>query len=447
MIPHLRRSRIAKVITDAVGSGRDFDQAAAALDAVHVAVVTSGKVIASAAAQAAVVTALNTAVKCFGKASLVCPHDLPLEAKLALGSDLSAVAEACGAQVSVLMPSSVTHVIAVGNTPVAGAFVRCWWNGWSTGVLPGWDYELCGDSGNPLAGVFAGALAVREIFANAIGRRHSVNRRAVISLWQPWLHGDEPAPAPAVLTLPRSLWLIGLGHLGQGFLWSLAFLPAAGTHAILQDDQTVGEENVGTGLVTQLLDFEKENKKARVAARWLEGAGWSTSLLERRNYGDLQPADDDPPVVLTSLDEPTARLAIAKAGHGFMIDAGVGHGAFDFEIGQIRVVPKGADTNGLWVHAAKPKNIDAMLETPAYREYARKYDGCGTFTLAEASAAVPFVGAAIGALTIAQLLRVASTCSTPRIMQIELNAPDAANVGALNPPTTQGLGGIELRLA
>ncbi|RWK68365.1 MAG: hypothetical protein EOR45_35485, partial [Mesorhizobium sp.] len=92
MIPHLRRSRIAKVITDAVGSGRDFDQAAAALDAVHVAVVTSGKVIASAAAQAAVVTALNTAVKCFGKASLVCPHDLPLEAKLALGSDLSAVA-------------------------------------------------------------------------------------------------------------------------------------------------------------------------------------------------------------------------------------------------------------------------------------------------------------------------------------------------------------------
>lgn len=447
MIPHLRRSRIAKVITDAPGSARDFDQATAALDAVHVAVVASGEVIASAAAQAAVVTALNTAVKCFGKATLVCSHDRSLEAKLALGSGLLAVAEACGAQVSASPPSSVTHIIAVGKTPVEGAFLRCWWNGWTAGVLPSWDDEPCGDSGNPLTGIFAGALAVREVFANAIGRRHSVNRRAVISLWQPWLQKGEPRPAPRVLTLPRSLWLVGLGHVGQGFLWSLAFLPAAGTHAILQDDQTVGEGNVGTGLVTQLLDFEKRNKKARVAARWLEGAGWTTSLIERRNYGDLQPADNDPPVVLTSLDEPTARLAIAKAGHGFMIDAGVGHGAFEFEIGQIRVVPKGAYTDGLWAHAARPKNIDAMLETPAYREHARKYDGCGTFTLAEASAAVPFVGAAIGALTIAQLLRVASTCSTPRIMQIELNAPEAASAGTLNPAAARGLGGIELRLA
>jgi len=83
---------------------------------------------------------------------------------------------------------------------------------------------------------------------------------------------------------------------------------------------------------------------------------------------------------------------------------------------------------------------------PAYRGHARKYDGCGTLTLAEASAAVPFVGAAIGALTIAQLLRVASMCSTPRIMQVELNAPEAACAGTLNPAAVQGLGGIELHL-
>ncbi|RUV30514.1 hypothetical protein, partial [Mesorhizobium sp. M5C.F.Ca.IN.020.32.2.1] len=182
MNSHLRRSRIVKVITDAAGSERDFDQAAAALDAVHIAVVIKGVAIATAAVQAAVVTALNTAVKCFGKATLVCPHNPPLEAKLALGRDLWAVAEACGAQVSALLPSSVTHIVAIGETPVAGAFVRCWWNGWSAGVLPGWDDELCGDAGNPLSGVFAGALAVREVFANAIGRRHSVNRRAAISL-------------------------------------------------------------------------------------------------------------------------------------------------------------------------------------------------------------------------------------------------------------------------
>jgi hypothetical protein len=130
-----------------------------------------------------------------------------------------------------------------------------------------------------------------------------------------------------------------------------------------------------------------------------------------------------------------------------MIDAGVGHGAFDFEIGQIRVVPKGADIEGLWSHAAKPKNIDALLETPPYRKHARNYDGCGTFTLAEASAAVPFVGATIGALTIAQLLRVASMSSTPRIMQVELGAPEAAIAGMMNPAAADALGGIEFRWA
>lgn len=443
MMPHLRRSRITKVITDAAGSKRDFDQATAALDAVHVAVIIDRKVIASAAAQAAAVTAVNTAVKCFGRATLVYQHNILLNAKIALGSDLLDVVMACGAQVSTLLPSSATHVIVVGDIQSAGVFVRCWWNGWSAGVLPGWDDEPCGDSCNPLAGVFAGALAVREVFANAIGRRRSVDRRAVISLWRPWSQGCNPEAAPTVLALPRSLWLVGLGHVGQGFLWSLAFLPAAGTHATLQDDQIVGEENVGTGLVTQLLDFENGSKKARVAARWLEAAGWATSLLERRYYGDLKLTENDPPVVLTSLDEPVARLAIAKAGHSFMIDAGVGHGAFDFEIGQIRVVPKGADTCGLWAHAARPKNIDAILQAPAYREHAKKYDGCGTFTLAEASVAAPFVGAAIGALTIAQLLRVGSMCSTPRIMQVELNAPEAVSVGSLNPASAQGLGGIE----
>ncbi len=446
MIPNLRRSRIAKVITDAADSEHDFDQAAAALDSVHVAVVTSSGEITSAAGQAAVLTAVNTAVKCFGKATLVCPRDLPLEAKVPLGADLFAAAKACGAEVSASLPLGVTHIIATGSTPVADAFVRCWWNGWSAGLIPGWDYEPCGSCGNALAGVFAGALAVREVFANVIGRRPVINRRTVISLWQPWQCGDVLEDAPGVLTLPRSLWLVGLGHVGQGFLWSLAFLPAGGAHAILQDDQTVGEENVATGLVTTLHDFEIHNKKARVAARWLEGAGWTTSLIERRNYGDLKLTDDDPPVVLTSLDEPTARLAIANAGHSFMIDAGVGHGAFDFEIGQIRVVPKGADTDGLWAHTSKPKNVDAMLEKPAYREHARKYDGCGTFTLAEASAAVPFVGAAMGALTIAQLLRVGAMRSAPSIMQVELGAPEAASAGKLNRAPFQGLGGIELCL-
>ena len=442
MIDHLRRSRISKVITDAAGSERDFDQAAALLDEVHVALVADSKVINSAAAQAAAVTVLITAMKCFGRVTLVSPHNPPLKAKLAFGADLFAVAGQCGAQVSTLLPSTVTHIVNIGDTPVAEAFVRCWWNGWTAGVFPGWDDEPCGKSGNPLAGVFAGATAMREVFANVIGRRYSVNRRSVISLWEPWSQSGALAPAP--LTLPPSLWFVGLGHVGQGFLWNLAFLPAAGTQAILQDNQTVGEENVGTGLITQMADVVNKTKKARVAARWLEAAGWTTSLIERQNFGDLLLTNNDPPIVLTSLDEPTARVAIAKAGHDFMIDAGVGHGAIDFEIGQIRIVPKGAEIAGLWNHVSESKNVGDVLGTPPYLKHARKYGECGTFTLAEASAAVPFVGAAVGAVTIAQLLRTTSMSSTPRIIQVELNALEATVAGTMNPAASHGFGGTQL---
>jgi hypothetical protein len=44
----------------------------------------------------------------------------------------------------------------------------------------------------------------------------------------------------------------------------------------------------GTGLVTLPEDVDPPNHKTRVAARWLEAAGWTRSILVRRNYGDLK---------------------------------------------------------------------------------------------------------------------------------------------------------------
>lgn len=445
-IAHLGRSRIAKVITDAADSDKDFEQAAATLDAVLLVVTLDAEQAATAAGQAAVLTMVTASMKCFGKAVLVCDDDAPLKRRLDLGSTLLEVVRAVGGKVEQSIPPDATHVVTIGQRDVDNAFAQCWWSGWNAGVLPPWDDERCGNSDNPLAGVFAGGLAVREVFANAIGRRRSVNHRVATSLWTPWQRPDGGDTPPSKLALPGKLWFVGLGHLGQGFLWSLAFLPVSG-HAILQDDQTVGEENVATGLVTRRSDFEIKKQKTRVAARWLEGAGWKTSLIERRNHGDLQLTPDDPPVILTSIDEPNARIAIAKAGQEFLIDAGVGHGAIDFEIGQIRVVPKGVDPETLWSRPARTKNVDAMLQKPAYREHARDHDNCGTFSLAEASVAVPFVGATVGALTIAQLLRLAALKSTAQIIQIELGMPEATSAGILNPTPTAGFGGIEFSFA
>uniref|UniRef100_UPI0037042C1E hypothetical protein n=1 Tax=Mesorhizobium atlanticum TaxID=2233532 RepID=UPI0037042C1E len=147
------------------------------------------------------------------------------------------------------------------------------------------------------------------------------------------------------------------------------------------------------------------------------------------------------------LDEPLARIAIVKGGHDFVLDAGVGYGAIDFEIGQIRVIPRGIDPQTLWSRPSAPKNVDAVLDKPAYREHARKHGNCGTYSLAEASVAVPFVGAAVGALTIAQLLRLAALRPSSQLSQIELGMVEAATAGVFNEVPSRGLGGFDFSFA
>src|SRR3546814_4260845 len=73
----------------------------------------------------------------------------------------------------------------------------------------------------PLAGMFAGAVAVRQIFAHVL--RATPAREETVSLWEP----DRTSPGergPRRCTIPTHLWLVGLGHLGQALVWGLLSL-------------------------------------------------------------------------------------------------------------------------------------------------------------------------------------------------------------------------------
>jgi hypothetical protein len=244
--------------------------------------------------------------------------------------------------------------------------------------------------------------------------------------------------------LPPHLWFIGLGHLGQGYLWNLGFLPAAGA-AILQDDQTAELENEATGLLTATTDIG--TRKTRVAAKWLERAGWETFLVERRYRGDTPLKDRDPPIVLTGLDDPLPRIEVARARFPYMIDAGVGHGSVDFESLQISVLDSVSCTNDpsrLWSAKADPKNVAGLLLKEAYQQRAAE-DRCGAFLLAQASVAVPFVGAAVGALVITQAIRLASMLRTSQILTMQLGSPAMAR-GMLNPVPVESFGSVGISL-
>jgi hypothetical protein len=58
-----------------------------------------------------------------------------------------------------------------------------------------------------------------------------------------------------------------------------------------------------------------------------------------------------------------------------------------------------------------------------------------------------FVGAAVGALTIVQAIRLASMQTTVQMMQMELGTPGMAIVGAMNPVPVESHGSVEVRFA
>jgi hypothetical protein len=247
--------------------------------------------------------------------------------------------------------------------------------------------------------------------------------------------------------VPDSLWFVGLGHLGQGFIWNLCLLGANGGRSVLQDNQVIGEENEATSLL--VLPGEHGEKKARLGARWMEAAGWSADIIERRHHGDIPVMENDPPYLLCGLDRLEPRLVMARHGFEFMIDAGLGHGPSDFEGIQIRAVAKGQSIEGLW---SKPTGTDdgdpraKVLAKEAYADLEKQIGQCGIVSFAEASAAVPFVGAAAGALVIGQAIRLASLQPAARFFHIELSAPEMVAEAGVTAGPTMNLGSTGMTL-
>ena len=47
-----------------------------------------------------------------------------------------------------------------------------------------------------------------------------------VSLWSPVEDSRNPVSnSPLLHNLPNQFWVLGLGHLGQAFLWNLEMLP------------------------------------------------------------------------------------------------------------------------------------------------------------------------------------------------------------------------------
>jgi hypothetical protein len=443
MTSHLRRSRVTKALTDS-GKAASFPEAEARLDAVDACILLGDQAAATPAGQAAALTAVATAFKCFGRVTLATrASGAPLRLAFPLGPTLGEAAARLGATLAEDVPDQATHLVAVG-APLRGCGweIACWWDRWLTGVRT--ETTPCGDPRLGLAGVFAGALAVRQVFAGVLVGASHAPEAATLSLWEPWAEAPTDR-GPVRFAAPNALWLVGLGHLGQGFAWNLLTLPYVGPRrAILQDDQRIGVENEPTSLL--VVGEDERRRKVRLAAAWLDPAGWETELIERRHQGDIRRTAEDPPFLLCGLDDVRPRRLLAALGFDYMIDAGIGHGPGDFEGLQIRTIAKGAATENLWNAPPPARPTDDLLAKAAYRALEAQAETCGAFTLADGSVAVPFVGAATGALTISQVIRLTSMKPAGALIQIGLAAPEMQIDGGLVPTPGAFLGGEAIDL-
>ena len=144
--------------------------------------------------------------------------------------------------------------------------------------------------------------------------------RAIGALWRLHRQGrylrtgeGQKAPRFREAFLPGALWLIGLGNLGQAYLWALSGLPFAdpgSVSLVLQDKDTVSEENWATSVLVKAETYGA--LKTKVAEDWASAKGFRVRRIDRWLTARDRVEDDDPRLALSGVDKVNARKLMAK---------------------------------------------------------------------------------------------------------------------------------------
>jgi len=386
----------------------------------------------SATHQAALLTALNCGRRTFlGGVTVSGALDAPLAVAATPGETLREAVEALQGRVIAAIPAD-TPFVSIGTPPEPsrdGFAIRTTFEGWRAGLAPLGGVTLAEDQEFTPAGVLAGALAVAEVFAHLDGDRMAGHRTVGLSLWDQSASTDWTAANPDELPatdLPSDFWIIGLGHLGQAFLWTLGLLPYSAPSDVrlfLQDVDPAGESTESTSVLTRAADCGR--LKTRICADWAEARGFQTRLVERRFEADLRVADDEPLLALCGVDNPEARAILEGAGFATVFEAGLGSGVEDFRLIRTHSFPGPVAAAETWVSPSEDEPQAAPDPPPAaYRDLQDRgaLDECGLTRLAEVAVGASFVGMAAAAVLIAQTIRMVADGSRPTVLNLDLRA-------------------------
>lgn len=407
-------SRISKFFTDR--NGEDPAKASARRRNFSVTLKIGRDVVTSRSLQLAALTAAKVASRCFPKAVYVdAPNDVLNSAYLVSPRMFQTVAQALRSELGASAFRKVQggSVLLFGDALHDGDGLRVTFDGWIGAAGPLRLLARMQERNHcALAPILAAAFAISEVFSSFANLDMKSTKRIVaLSLWRPDLiYTDPSAVGPVVTELPTRAWLLGLGHLGNAYLWAFANLGHENTEDLLLyllDFDTVEKPNLETGIL-----FNKKNLghlKTRVCSSWLEQLGIKTRLIERHFDHNFRRRDGEPALALSGFDNNEARHYLTGAAFGRVIDSGVGGTANNFDSISVRTWPNSRAADDIWPLLSEiEKRLAAEATEKAARENSgyRKFDRCGIVSVAGKSVAVPFVGLTAATLVLADVLRL-----------------------------------------
>jgi len=367
----------------------------------------------SVAFQAALLTAFNAGNRAFlGGVSVEMPVEVELLLPLPRYRSLNeALTITCFDQQKIITPS---QTIYFGHSPANPERTNCradcdGWRGAVSDFDNPSDFKYGQSDDIAPGGVLAGALAVHRSFLKAaeISAR-SLEAPLGLSLWSPGDDWRNPvSTSPLLHNLPNQFWVLGLGHLGQAFLWNLAMLPYPEREEIrflLQDFDSIEAGNFSSGLLcTENL---VGRMKTRRCADWLDHLGFRTTINERKYTEHDRRTEDDPAIALCGFDRGQPRSCLGKTGFDLVVECGLGDTLADFDQIHLHTFPSGHHSpEALWGHI---QDAPRKIQEEDLALFTEGKHACGQLAIDVAGKAVStsFVGAIAGALAVSELLRI-----------------------------------------
>lgn len=281
-------------------------------------------------------------------------------------------------------------------------------NGWQAGVIIPKDKISFNSSPDFVTGgIAAGALGVGLAFLKSSEIcPKCLDESTGISLWKPnmdWL-GNE-ANGPFITKLPSEYWILGLGHLGQAYLWNIGLMPFKNrkdVKLLLHDFDSIEEGNMVAGVLSELIHMGL--KKTQVCSEWLQRRGFSPPEINSEKYDhQTKIRKGQPEIGLCGFDNALARIPLLETGFRYIVECALGNEVYDFDKINLHTFPNASKTPfEIWGdlidgHVELNRNVmDAFKNIT---------DQCGVEMIGGKAIATSFVGVFAGALVMSELLR------------------------------------------